>query len=167
MPSFLSSLRRKSKANIKTERPETAYANGHSNGVSRSKSSSTLNSTAMGSSSTSNTPATSTSGEASGQNGVPPLPTPRPQRPGVNPTKRYSMNVRTHVPLGHGQAETNMVAGPILFELSHEFQSFLVTRTPRALRLGQLLGRVYFGPPSMTLTIAGTSAGTAHLWPDR
>ncbi|KAJ4291114.1 hypothetical protein N0V90_010312 [Kalmusia sp. IMI 367209] len=105
MPSFLSSLRRKSRVNIKQEDKHDqghAFGNGHANGqngngVSRRKSSSTLNSSALGSSSTSTTPATSTSGEASGHlNGlkedVPPLPTPRPQRPGVNPTKRYSLN---------------------------------------------------------------------------
>jgi hypothetical protein len=33
MPSFLSSLRRKSKATIKTGAPDPAYANGHSNGM--------------------------------------------------------------------------------------------------------------------------------------
>ncbi|KAF2641286.1 hypothetical protein P280DRAFT_542507 [Massarina eburnea CBS 473.64] len=113
MPSFLSSLRRKSRANVKTDEPRPASAftksgangtNGHSNGgVSRRKSSSTLNSSAVGSSSTSTTPATSTSGDVSVKpnglkNGVPPLPSSRPQRPGPNPTKRYSMNVRTHGP---------------------------------------------------------------------
>jgi hypothetical protein len=104
MPSFLASLRRKSRANIKTEEkhaPGHENGNGHANGqngngVSQRKSSSTLSSFALGSSS----PATSTSGEASGQpNGIkddiPPLPTTRPQRPGANPTKRYSLNVRT------------------------------------------------------------------------
>jgi hypothetical protein len=104
MPSFLSSLRRKSRANIKTEEkhvPVHENGNGHANGqngngVPRRKSSSTLNSFALGSSSS---PATSTSGEASGHsNGVkddiPPLPTTRPQRPAANPIKRYSLNVR-------------------------------------------------------------------------
>ncbi|KAF1956699.1 hypothetical protein CC80DRAFT_504521 [Byssothecium circinans] len=109
MPSFLSSLRRKSRSNINTDesRPSaftngTNGANGHQNvSVSRRKSSSTLNSSAVASSSTSTTPATSTSGDVSVQpnglkNGVPPLPTTRPPRPGPNPTKRYSMNVRPH-----------------------------------------------------------------------
>ncbi|KAF1976999.1 hypothetical protein BU23DRAFT_317554 [Bimuria novae-zelandiae CBS 107.79] len=101
MPSFLSSLRRKSRHNIKTEHHEkhAAHDNTHANsqntnGVSRRKSSSTLNSSAVGSS-TSTTPATSTSGEAQingAKDDIPPLPTPRPQRPGVNPTKRYSLN---------------------------------------------------------------------------
>jgi len=104
MPSFLSSLRRKSRANfnISDKQGHAAYTNGdasgqNGNGMSRRKSSSTLNSSAVGSS-PSTTPATSTSGEASGQpngpvHGVPPLPPPRPQRPSTNPTKRYSLNV--------------------------------------------------------------------------
>ena len=58
-------------------------------------SSSTLGSSAVGSS-TSTTPATSTSGEAQStgaRDEISPLPTPRPQRPGANPTKRYTLNV--------------------------------------------------------------------------
>ncbi|KAF2870955.1 putative peptidase family-domain-containing protein [Massariosphaeria phaeospora] len=91
MPSFLSSLRRKSKAAIRTDEK-------HGNGLSKKKSSATLNSSAIASTSTPATPASSTSGDMIAiqsndfENGAPPLPTPRPQRPAVNPTKRYSLN---------------------------------------------------------------------------
>lgn len=121
MPSFLSSLRRRSRLHLDREDkhdPSYKVANGHANGLtngqtngqkgnamSRSKSSSTLNSSALGSSSTSTTPATSTSGEVNGhQNGskeeIPPIPTTRPQRPAPNPTKRYSLNVRVLINQG-------------------------------------------------------------------
>lgn len=103
MPSFLSSLRRKSRADIKIEKPGSSakhgavHGNGQTNGhttngtVSRRKSSSTLASSGT-------TPATSTSENGSIQpkamkNGTPPLPTSNPRRPTINSTKRYSMNV--------------------------------------------------------------------------
>ncbi|CAI6339014.1 unnamed protein product [Periconia digitata] len=100
MPSFLSNLRKKSKANFQTDQLRQSaisndHANGHKKGLARHKSSSTLDSSAVASNSISTTPATSTtSGDVSvlpnlPKNGVT---TARPPRPGPNPTKRYSMN---------------------------------------------------------------------------
>ncbi|PVI03292.1 hypothetical protein DM02DRAFT_260831 [Periconia macrospinosa] len=102
MPSFLSSLKRKSKLNVKSdEARQSALSNGHTSehkkGLARPKSSSTLDSSAVASNSAS-TPATSTTSadvsvhQNGNKNGAPPLPTTRPPRPGPNPTKRYSMN---------------------------------------------------------------------------
>ncbi|KAF2702640.1 hypothetical protein K504DRAFT_475111 [Pleomassaria siparia CBS 279.74] len=101
MPSFLNSLRRKSRSSIKTDPEKQAISNGHSpvpngNGVAQRKSSSTLNSSAVGSA----TPASSTAEDVAVQarapaSSTPPLPTSRPPRPDINVSKRYSMNGMT------------------------------------------------------------------------
>lgn len=67
-------------------------------GLAHRVSASTLNSSQVGSSTPSTTPATSTTDEVNTQtkdltNGPTPAPA-RPQRPTVDPVKRYSMNVR-------------------------------------------------------------------------
>ncbi|KAF2129806.1 hypothetical protein P153DRAFT_289878 [Dothidotthia symphoricarpi CBS 119687] len=101
MPSFLklrkmSSRSSKASGTIAQSSPE-APANGqHNNGVLGRKSSSTLNSSRQLDSSTpSTTPGTSTTPEVptqpNGQMNGTPLPS-RPQRPSVDPVKRYSMN---------------------------------------------------------------------------
>lgn len=173
MPSFLSSLRRKSKINVKTEEkhaPAHVNGNGHAdgqngNGVPRRKSSSTLNSSALGSSS----PATSTSGEASGQShgvkdDIPPLPTTRPQRPAANPTKRYSLNVRPASRPGT-QAVTNVGQGmpsSSSSQLSANPSSLLA---PRVLSVSEgSWVRYYKMQIDASLTDPGSSAGPAHLW---
>ncbi|OAL54829.1 zinc metallo protein-like proteinase [Pyrenochaeta sp. DS3sAY3a] len=102
MPSFLNNLRRKTSRSARL-----AGKNGHSNpdgqpagqngkGLSHRVSASTLNSSQVDSSTPSTTPATSTTEDGPAQtkdhaNGPTPLPS-RPQRPSVEPVKRYSMN---------------------------------------------------------------------------
>jgi hypothetical protein len=107
MPSFLHKLqRRSSRVTTKTngaQDPESyaaASANGQNgNGLQHRVSSSTLNSSQIGSSTPSTTPATSTTEDMADQArtyGPTPLPVRSPthaQRPGVDPLKRYSMNV--------------------------------------------------------------------------
>lgn len=127
MPSFLSSLRRKSRTNVQTDEPrQSALSNGHTNehkkGLAGRKSSSTLSSSAVASASTSTTPATSTSGDVSVhpngalKNGIPCLPIARQPRPGPNPTKRYSMNVSLHSPQLTPRAIVDPFVGPIFVE---------------------------------------------------
>ncbi len=94
MPSFLHNLRRKSsrvspKASDKHNDTATDGTTKTTYGAGRRPSSSTLNLSPVGSSTPSTTPATSTTdGDA------PPVPNnTRPQRPSVDPVKRYSMNV--------------------------------------------------------------------------
>lgn len=114
MPSFLHKLhRRSSRPSNKQVKDDSqlpgAQSNGHNgnsngNGDAHRQSSSTLNSSQVGSSSPSTTPATSTTdGEIEPKtNGPTPLPVRSPtraQRPGVDPVKRYSMNVGTSAPL--------------------------------------------------------------------
>lgn len=96
MPSFLKNLRRKSRVDIKAEKPESDDAANAA--LPDNISYSTLESSA-------NTPTDSPSENGSipaatnGTNGVPPpLPKRRPTRPRVIPTNRYSMNVSTGVP---------------------------------------------------------------------
>ncbi|KAF1843664.1 zinc metallo protein-like proteinase [Cucurbitaria berberidis CBS 394.84] len=102
MPSFLSSLRRKSSRSSKASGRHgqvvlDGQANGQNgNGLSHRVSASTLNSSQVGSSTPSTTPATSTTEDVTTltknlTNGPTPLPA-RPQRPSVEPVKRYSMN---------------------------------------------------------------------------
>jgi hypothetical protein len=107
MPSIFHRLQRRA------SRPSTAKSNGkhdnsmqaehanaqNGNGVLQRKSSSTINSSQIGSSDPSITPATSTTEDSMDQpktHGPTPLPVRSPtraQRPGVDPLKRYSMNV--------------------------------------------------------------------------
>ncbi|CAO2656090.1 Nn.00g048930.m01.CDS01 [Neocucurbitaria sp. VM-36] len=102
MPSFLQSLRRKSSRSSKaSEKPGQQVLDGkasgqNGNGLAHRPSASTLNSSQVGSSTQSTTPATSTSEDVAAPTkdhtyGPTPLPS-RPQRPSVEPVKRYSMN---------------------------------------------------------------------------
>ncbi|KAJ4365570.1 hypothetical protein N0V83_008190 [Neocucurbitaria cava] len=102
MPSFLHNLRRKSSRSAKAfEKPGQQVVDGQANGqngkgLSHRVSASTLSSSQVGSSTPSTTPATSTSEDAAAHTkdntyGPTPLPS-RPQRPSVDPVKRYSMN---------------------------------------------------------------------------
>jgi hypothetical protein len=92
MPSFLHSLRRKGSRQSSHDKTNETSPTKTQYGFGRRPSSSTMNSSPVGSSTPSTTPATSTTeGEA------PPVPaqSTRPQRPSVDPVKRYSMNVST------------------------------------------------------------------------
>jgi hypothetical protein len=105
MPSIFHRLQQRSsraaeKINGKQDEPYRGeHANG--NGVDHRVSSSTLNSSQVDSPTPSTTPATSTTEDSSMEQpktyGPTPLPMRSPtraQRPGVEPVKRYSMNVR-------------------------------------------------------------------------
>lgn len=92
MPSFLHSLRRKGSRQSSHDKTNESSLTKTQYGFGRRPSSSTMTSSPAGSSTPSTTPATSTTeGEA------PPVPaqSTRPQRPSVDPVKRYSMNVST------------------------------------------------------------------------
>lgn len=112
MPAFLEKLRRRSSRIARPNGEQNQQvldeqvangqngSNGH--GLSHRVSASTLNSSQVGSPSQSTTPATSTTEDFTTQTkdntyGPTPLPS-RPQRPSVDPVKRYSMNVRCIVP---------------------------------------------------------------------
>jgi hypothetical protein len=78
------------------DRPTTSAEGQNANGINRRVSASTLDSSQVGSSTPSTTPATSTTDEINTQtkdltNGPTPAPA-RPQRPTVDPVKRYSIN---------------------------------------------------------------------------
>lgn len=90
MPSFLHSLRRKGSRQSSHDNTNETSPTKAQYGFGRRQSSSTMASSPVGSSTPSTTPATSTTeGEA------PPVlaQSTRPQRPSVDPVKRYSMNV--------------------------------------------------------------------------
>ncbi|KAI4664833.1 uncharacterized protein J4E79_003131 [Alternaria viburni] len=97
MPSFLRSLGRKSSRMSKNGDKQANGADAQNGkGLAHRVSASTLNSSQVGSSTPSTTPATSTTDEVNTQtkdltNGPTPAPA-RPQRPTVDPVKRYSMN---------------------------------------------------------------------------
>ncbi|KAF2200630.1 hypothetical protein GQ43DRAFT_65845 [Delitschia confertaspora ATCC 74209] len=119
MPSFLHNFRSKSRSNIKTDKApadSTTKATVHGP-FKRKKSSSSLNSRLE---SNPSNPSTSPSASILPRedsvvttpngvdNGIPPLPTPRPTRPAVNTTvKRYSMNGLTSVSINGSQRSLN------------------------------------------------------------
>ena len=96
MPSFFRSLsRRSSRINKADEKPANGTYKQNAKGLTTRASNSTLNSSRLASSTPSTTPGTSTTDEVNG-----PTPAPasapahaRPQRPNVDPVKRYSANV--------------------------------------------------------------------------
>jgi hypothetical protein len=116
MPSIFHRLQRRG------SRPSTAKPNGkhdesyqpepvqahNGNGVHQRKSSSTMNSSHIGSSDPSITPATSTTEDTHGPTPAPVRSPTRAQRPGVDPLKRYSMNVGAHTPLPQRGTYTRM-----------------------------------------------------------
>lgn len=117
MPSFLNNLRRKTSRSARLagknghSNPDGQPAGQNGNGLSHRVSASTLNSSQVDSSTPSTTPATSTTEDGPAQtkdhtNGPTPLPA-RPQRPSVEPVKRYSMNVCTN-------KAHNWVTGPLM-----------------------------------------------------
>jgi hypothetical protein len=154
MPSIFHRLQRRG------SRPSTAKPNGkhiesyqaehanaqNGNGVSQRKSSSTINSSHIGSSDPSITPATSTTEDINGPTPLPVRSPTRAQRPGVDPLKRYSMNVGASKFLFNFYTDKSPGSRFIWLQWLPELhEQIFLTRTACYLRLRRLMGRLRHG----------------------